>query len=260
MWNDAVFEPDQEINRAKGFINLVKDKKMTIDPLYRIHFSLIKIDNGKPVTLDYGWEKSLTKLGNTFSVDTGNYLLLTGNRQTDGSVIANLSFFNVGLNDTTHVTLQMKDHLNEINPITSYSEPILLKNSKGEILKLGSQKPCVMVWLDVNTEPGKHALKNIQQLKNELSNSGILFNFIVHEINQANRELLKNYQLPLDSRLMVDSGFKTLEKMKETTGLKSENLPVIIFLHNNEIYYYSTGYNIGVGEQILKLNEKLKLQ
>jgi hypothetical protein len=253
-WKDAVLkETKSELQREKGTIVLEKSKTLKIDPLYHIHFSLAWFENGKYNTLDYEWEKPLSKMGNTFSVDTGRYMLITGNRQADGSVLAQLSFFNVVANKTTNVILELNEQAQKLNSIAKYDQIIGFKDTKGMDFQIATQKPYVLAWLDANMEPSKHALNDIQQINKELSRSGIQFYFVVNELNESNKDLLKTYQLPEKSVLLTDKDFNLLNVLKSSTGLKSNNFPFIIFMLKNEIFYHSTGYNIGVGEQLLKI-------
>ncbi len=258
QWVDAGFDyTDKDVKRERGTILLEKAKNLKIDPLYRIHFSITKLDNGRYNTLDYEWEKPLSRMGNTFSVDTGQYMLVTGNRQPDGSVLTEMSFFRVMAGKTTSVLLELNEQNQQLEPLANYDQPIRFKDVKGTNYKINDQKPYVLAWLDANMEPSKHALNDIQQMNKELNTSGIQFYFMVKEINASNKDLLKTYALPVNSVLLTDPDYEMLNTMKESTGLKSINYPVVMLIKNNEIYYYSTGYNIGTGEQLLKIKNLL---
>jgi transglutaminase-like putative cysteine protease len=257
LWVDAVFDETIPRNRIKGKLVLSNVKQIKFDPLYRIHFSLMKLENGRFNTLDYGWEIPLSKLGNTFLLDTGHYMLLTGNRQPSGTVFANLSFFRIEEGKSYNLKMNFIEKISESKPLGILGEIMGLKNINGTDAFLNLNGPLVFVWLDANMEPSKHALNNIQQMNKELSKNKIRFYFIVNQLNESNKNLLKTYQLPENSTLLIDNGYGILNSITVKTGLKSTNYPVILYTLNNNIYYHSSGYNIGTAEQLLKMHNSL---
>jgi hypothetical protein len=99
-WIDVDFEnKEKSTTKSFGIIKLKNSSENEIAPLYRIHYSLSKFEEGKYNTLDYGWDTPFNDMPKELKLEAGSYLLLTGNRQTDGSVLTNLKFFTLKENE-----------------------------------------------------------------------------------------------------------------------------------------------------------------
>lgn len=257
-WNDASFEEKQiQSARPKGIIEISKAKELDIDPLYRVHFSITKLESGRFTTLDYGWDKPLSEVGTTLSVDTGTYMIITGNRQSSGSVSAQLKFFNVSTNQTIPVVLQLLDTQQNIMPLAHHIGSLRFEDVNHNPISIDTEKPCVLVWIDANKEPSKHALNDIQKMEVDLSNSELSFYFIVNKTTESSKNPLNNYVLPKNSYLLYDTNNALLKTISKEANSR-EKFPFIILMQGSGIYYKSLGYNIGVGEQLLKTINQLK--
>lgn len=83
------------------------------DPRYGTHFTLSRYDSGSYRLLQYDGSK--VTWSNTFAwggspIAAGDYLLTTGTRRDDGTVLTHLTFFRVGTQWTTYVPLVIIEH------------------------------------------------------------------------------------------------------------------------------------------------------
>ena len=248
-WLDVFFEPKPENkSAAKGKIELIKDPECKIDLLYRTHFSLAVFENGRYNTLDYGWGTPFSKMDNFLALDEGAYLLITGNRQTNGSVLTKMCFFNVKENETTKVYLNLRNQQSEAPALAKLTEQISLSSTQ----KLNLDERSILAWIDPSIEPGKHFLTNLTSLSAEFEKRKGLTIYLIHK--EEHSDLLAKYVMPKSVRLIEDNGFGSLESFKLDANLADYNsLPVVALIDKSTVYYVSAGYQIGIGEQLLKI-------
>ena len=86
------------------------------DPEYFRHFTLSRFDGQSFALLNYrDFEPWSARFDTPTDLETGYYMLATGSRLADGSVLANVSFLNIGPNRTTETDLPMRDN-SEVGP------------------------------------------------------------------------------------------------------------------------------------------------
>ena len=109
---DVNFENTEKGNAPQGFLNASYAPNSSLkDPLYYKHFTLSRIEDGKLHLLEFDEdaESSWSKIfSNLLKLDAGNYLMVTGSRMADGSVLSDLSFFTIEAAETTDVELKMR--------------------------------------------------------------------------------------------------------------------------------------------------------
>ncbi|MBI9066841.1 MAG: transglutaminase domain-containing protein [Salinivirgaceae bacterium] len=251
-WADAIFETTTNTERAKGFIKLSKAKNVNIDPQYRIQFSLAKFENGRFNTLDYGWNKPLSEFNSKLSVDTGSYLLITGNRQADGSVLSKLNFFKVDHNKTTKVKIEFTEPSPEEKVLVDFKCPLFFKNTNNETFEITGEETKALIWMELNEEPSKHVLNDIQNLKTEFLNNKIKLFFIINQRNEETIKLLESLNLSKNGTILFDKNWQQLKTLKTQSNIKLGEKPSVVLIRKHKILYIHSGYAIGVGEQLIK--------
>jgi transglutaminase-like putative cysteine protease len=259
-WNDMVFEKkENEVKTPKSSLILLNDKANgLVNPEYAIHFTIQKFKDGKYLTLDYEMDKRLKTFPCQLSVDAGDYLMVTGNRMQDGSVLTSLKFFSLKPKETKSQTITLrktkkqhkvittltgKETFKRLNDDTLISINGLLKNAKG-----------IVIWIESGKEPTRHAIVDISKLKANFEKWGGSFVLVLPENLKANFDKNILTELPSQTQVVVDNN--NILKVIETT-LKtklSTDLPVVTIINEKgEVIYLSKGYKIGTGEQLLKM-------
>ncbi|MFC2119400.1 transglutaminase family protein, partial [Bacteroidota bacterium] len=105
-WLDVDFKGKENIPE-KAFLSLLNFDN-TIDPEYYIHFTLARFDNGKYHTLEFDYNRKLSNFNKEIEIDSGYYMLVTGNRIADGSVLTNISFFNLTAGEKKRVVIKIR--------------------------------------------------------------------------------------------------------------------------------------------------------
>jgi transglutaminase-like putative cysteine protease len=229
QWIDVEFEKlDDERQSKPG--TLVINYKGNDDPRYYTHFSIKKFNGNTFDLLAYDAMDPGMDVGLTLSqlmaegglmLEEGYYVMSSGPRLDDGSVLNHLVFFTIESGKTTEIELVMRS---------------------AESLRKGDR---IMAYLDGGSEPTTHAMQDISILKDKFDkwNGKIIFIFKNDE-DYRNFKLKKFKDLPKNIDFKVNSGmvFDTIN-----------NLPCFQILNSeNEVIFEKQGYTIGLGEQMLR--------
>ena len=225
QWIDVEFKKtDDENQNNPGTLVIHYDGDD--DPRYYTHFSIKKF-NGNTFDLlaydamdpgmDVGMTLSQMMAYGGLSLDPGYYVMSSGPRLTDGSVLNHLVFFTIESDKTTNIELVMR---------TAASL------QKGEH---------IIAYLDGGSEPTTHAMQDISILKDEFEKWGGSVEFVFQNDNDYKNFKLKNFNaLPENIIFKVESNHQQI-------------LPIFFVLNEkDEVVFEKSGYTIGLGEQLLK--------
>ena len=252
-WIDVKFDKEEiaEIV-AKGQIKLINAAENNTDIKYRTHYAITKFKDGKYHTLDYGWGTKFEEMPEFLELESGKYLLLTGNRQSDGSVLTNMDFFNVEANQKTELLVKLRSKAGNIEAIAETSIPKQLMDIKGNTIEFDANKSNIIAFLDPNAEPTKHTLLDIGDIKTAFES---LESEIYLFVNNKNFDS-ELYPLPTTAKYVFDKDAQLLSAISDQMNKDFKDFPVFMIVKENKVYFLSTGYTIGIGEQIIKLIRK----
>ena len=258
-WVNVAFEPVTENITTKGFVHFGNADE-SIDPKYAINFTIARYNKGVYRTVDFDFGLKISEFENKTEVEAGKYLLVTGNRQADGSVLTSVTFFDVPAEVTTDIKVNIRQDFSPAEP-WAIIDPAAYKFSryagKEEITlsKQVSARGAVLIWIDPDKEPSKHVMADIPAVKDliEKWGGGVMFLFANDKVSASFKPA--NFPgLPAQTMFAHDKGARLLtetERLRHRNS--SSNLPVIIITDKNgNLVYYSEGYKIGIGEQIAK--------
>jgi transglutaminase-like putative cysteine protease len=236
-------------------------------PVYGIQYSVARFDSGKYHTLEYDFGDS-QPFPLTLSVEAGYYLLVTGNRLPDGTVLSNLSFFTVPAGDSVHVALNLREAAVplKIRGRIDMKAQIGIAGSKETVTlsEAAKGKGLVLAWIDPDKEPTKHALKDIEDLRQTFERWGGGIVLLTPGTSSLPLSATgKPFQLPQQAIL----GTGTLQSplwrdlAKSMHRHANAEMPVLLVANGKgDVYLFSEGYRIGVGEEVAKTITKLKSQ
>lgn len=235
QWVDVVFDDDFNENHYQNG-TLVIDYQGNDDPRYYSNFAIKKF-NGSTFDLlaydamdpgmDVGMLYSELMSGGGLPLDPGFYVMSSGPRLDDGSVLNRLVFFTIESGKTTNVELVMRHPL--------------IKNDS-----VSRENLRVIAYLDGGSEPTTHAMQEISIMKEKFEEWGGKMTFIFKDEENFKNFKLKNFNdLPKNVVFEVNSG---------TIFDSISSLPLIMILNeNDEVVFKKQGYAIGLGEHIMKI-------
>ncbi len=257
-WLNVYFEkPDLAQPDYGQLVFDVKNKSLKLDPMYYIHFTIAKLTDGKYITQDYEWETKLSNFPGKINLVTGNYRLITSNRQQDGSVLTQLTHFNIDKNKITNVPFEIRADKKAPEILGKIDLAETVQNSGG-VLTLQSlikNDYLILGWIEPDKEPTKHIFTDLKSLKENFESWNGNIVFAVPEFLRSAapaEEILKG--LPANCMLVKDNADKLFEQMKSTLGAEQRvSLPYItVSDKNGNVILLIEGYKIGGGEQLIK--------
>ncbi len=234
------------VKAPQGALAVQKNDKS--DPLYYRHFSISKVDGSKAVqlALDENVDIPLSKMfAPSCPLDCGYYMLTTGNRMADGSVLTHIEFFPIEENKTTETAFVFRQSDNKVSVIGSMDpEKKFLRDGKEvSILSQTGRGYFLVCCLGYKDEPTTHAVRQLTSIAEDINSKGLK----VVALGQAQPAGLTGLIAGTDKddsiRKMLASGCKKDGKV----------LPIIALCDSfGRIVYYSQGYNTSLGEELKK--------
>ena len=274
-WVDVDFEAAVQTTAKQGkVIASYQPIKALQDPKYYSHFTIAKVlPNGTLQTLNFERGGNVDMgLGDTWSgllkkplsMDEGNYMLVTGTRMANGSVLAEIEFFNVEADKTTPIQLEMRESKDEIQVIGNFnSENKFKRADNGEetsLLAPTGRGYYIVALLGSRQEPTNHAMRDIAAVKKELEDwgRGIVLLF-PDEKGYKNFDPKEFGDLPGTITYGLDIDGAIQKEMATAMKLQNANtLPIFLIADTfNRVVFVSQGYTIGLGEQLMKVIHKL---
>ncbi len=257
QWLRAGFDAEVLSQPEKGMLKLT-DKGNPVAPQYYLHYTIGFQKDGFYRTLEFPEGGKLTNSEKPIELEVGQYALVTGNRQEDGSVLSQMTFFTVEKGKLTTVAVELRKQSGELKPSGKLALEQLNLQKDGKAVSLSSLvagKFSVLVVLDPDKEPSKHILNDLGPYVDHFNKWGGQFVFAMPAEKAGQAGVLKTYQLPAKMESGIDPNDQILNAISAIygSGLK-DKLPLVLFCDAaGNVYLYSSGYKIGMGEQLLKV-------
>jgi transglutaminase-like putative cysteine protease len=297
-WLDVDFDgAGPAVAAPTGILKLAYTPDKVVDnPRYYSHFSLSKIENGRPRLLEFDegevdmgggvdWAHVFKK---GYPLEEGRYLLVSGNRLSSGAVPVSMVFFDVVAGEETVIDLVLRAGEGEVPVIGSFDAetlftPVALtKTEDGDVLSVISSEAkesllaaCgrghyALAILEPGKEPTNHVLRDLAAAREKLeawgrpivllcSNETAMHRLQV-EMSEGRYGLLPStIVLGLDSEGAVQKGIeKGLKVGPASASGAPTRLPLVILADTfNRVFFLSEGYTIGLGEQLAATVAKL---
>ena len=272
-WMDVDFEAAVQTTAKQGKVMATYAPiKALQDPKYYSHFTIAKIlPDAKLQTLNFRSASTDMGVGTTWStllkkpqpIDEGNYMMVTGTRMANGSVLAEVSFFNVEPDKTTDIKLEMRENLEEVQVIGNFnSENKFKRADNGEeisVLATTGRGYFVVAILGARQEPTNHAMRDIAAVKKDLEEWGRSMVLLFPDEKGYNSFDPKEFgDLPNTITYGIDADNHIQKEIASAMKLQNASqLPIFIIADTfNRVVFVSQGYTIGLGEQLMKVIHK----
>ena len=273
-WQDVKFDNTAEKTStaaALGTIVLAYEPTKLLDnPKYYSHFTISRIENGTAQLLNFDEGQADMGNGTTWSntfkngykLDAGTYMLTTGTRLANGSVLASNRIFEIKKGQTITLPLEIRQNTNEVSVIGSFnSESLVTKDGKEvSLLSQTGRGYYVVGILGVGQEPTNHALHDIEKMKEAFEAWGrpvvLLFE---SEADAAKFNHDEFPGLPSTVQFALDKDGSVRKQIAREMKLMNEKqMPMFIIADTfNRVVFVSQGYTIGLGEQMQGVFKKL---
>ena len=276
-WLDVDFDgAGPAVAAPKGTLRLTYTPDKVVDnPKYYSHFSLSKIENGRPRLLEFDegevdmgggmdWAHVFKK---GYPLEEGRYLLVSGNRLSSGTVPVSMVFFDVVAGKETVCDLVLRASENEVPVIGSFDAETKFRPV---VLSVVGRGHYALAILEPGKEPTNHVLRDLATASEKLEAWGRPIVLLcsdekaMHRLQVEMSEgrygiLPSTIVLGLDADGAVKKGIEKGMKVgpKSASGAPSR-LPLVILADSfNRVFFLSEGYTIGLGEQLAATVAKL---
>lgn len=268
LWHDVNFDETVQETAPQGTLCLAyTDFSIKENPSYYSHFSLSRLQNGT-LSLQEFPEEATWK--DTFSkgvqMDAGQYLLVSGTRMADGSVLAHLEFFGIKADALKKQTLKLRDNADELRVIGNFDCENYFTNYKGvhkTLLQSTGRGYYLVALIRDNHEPSTHILHECEEANIHLSQWPYLFVMLFpsQEELQSFRTHRRDFDGLPDNFIFGVADPATIEAMhiQELTH-GSQELPILIMADTfNRVVWFQQGYTIGIVDQIMSVIRQLMI-
>ena len=278
-WLDVHFDGKAEaVASPKGVLKLSFKPTTTIsNPQYYTHFSLSKIENGRPRLMAF--DEGEVDMGggvdwahvfkDGFTMDAGDYVLVSGNRLSDGSVPVSMLFFRVEEGKVADVPLRIDEGTGAVPVIGSLDAEKLFTPDGSEIdcslLSAVGRGFYVVAILDPGKEPTNHALRDLVAARERLAAWGrpiVLLCESAEALERLKKEAMEGRYGAIPNDIPIVLGVDTAgiraaiaaDQKLAGTG----RLPLVVVADSfNRLFFCSEGYTIGLGDQIAGIVARL---
>ncbi len=269
-WHEVKFEESESLKtEPSGKLQLNFTPSDTHNDLaYYTYFTLSKLVKNSPQLLTYPEDATWS---NTFkdgvNLEPGTYILTTGNRQSDGSVLASITTFSINERKECVLPLGLREAqvstaiIGTIDKDLSYERLTDAYNAKQEKL-LANKGYTIVGIIAPNHEPTNHALNDILPHIKELETMEC--NIVI--LDKSSKAFLgynhyNDFSAAPNAKwlLSAQENDPLITKIDQQLNLTSPELPIFFLSDNNgNVFFLKQGYTIYLGEQILKTIKKIE--
>lgn len=246
------------VGASSGTLRIRLTDECPEKPEYFRNFTIARFDGYVPHVLNlHGLAGDA--ISESLTLPAGYYWLTTGNRLADGTVLARIVSFRVNRGDLTQADLKIRRDEKQPELFGTIPAGLIMTGMDGATEKLDdllSRSDVLLAFIEPGSEPSKHLLRELGELKDEFDNIGMQVRlFIASErLTQSFRE--SDYgHLPDATRFCLDEKEVWLSKVKGSLVARiQDSLPLVLVISQERaIRYVSAGYRIGTGMDILRL-------
>jgi hypothetical protein len=254
-WNDLFFSDQDKPGGIKGYIRLISSETKPV-PEYYSHFTLARFENGRYNTLEYDYNRKVTDFKEELSLAPGSYMLVTGNRLANSRILSELTFFDLAAGEHRSVEVKLRKDLTPHRILGNIDLQIILKllDQNVTVADRITGNGVVILWIDPDKEPSRHIFNDLPHLKKELDEWGGYFIFLTDPSviwEGFTEEQLKTLPYNLLFGHDIAASNSAIASL-DATGIR---LPFVVLTDKTgNILYSSSGYRIGIGEQILRFS------
>lgn len=267
-WHDISWEKKVSASAKaapKGGVKFIYEPTTRIpDPAYYTNYTISAIKDGRLRLMEYDDFMPLSEFkGENAQLDAGDYLLVTGQRLADGTVLCKGEIFNISPEKVTEVPLEIRHDDTALQVIGSLNAEDLYHDialdEDRSILSTTGRGYYALCILRPGHEPSAHAINDIAAAAQRVKDTGrtILLLFeSPEEYARFDRSLFP--ELPENVRFGIDIDGKIVKEIEESLHIPNADRPLFVVADTfNRIVFVSSGYTIHLGDTLADVFSRL---
>ena len=265
-WHTVNFMTEKVV--PKGELMLHYAQKTVSDPKYFLNFTIGKLEDGRVRTIDLGSNAAVdmgvgasykTIFTKPVTLEEGDYLLSTGNRRSDGAVLADLVSFQVEAGKLTNIDMLIRpcvEKMEILGVVPTALSIVPEGKTKPEAIRLPEKGYMAIALIEANKEPTNQLLRDMSGMKDDFENLGVPLYFVFKDADHQAKFNRADFRVfPSVMQWGTDLDGRLLKGLAEGLCLtNTESLPLIVLLNaKGEVVFVSQGYRVGLGTQIMNI-------
>lgn len=252
-------------NTEEGFIRYAQDEFADEPAKYFHNFTLARFEQGVYRTMDYGFGQPAMYDQNV-PVLPGSYRLTTATRLSDGTALVRWQHFEVKAGETATLKLLFPKE-NKESPVLGRIENAVevrwMDGGTRSLSDFNQSGPVVCAWLEPDREPSKHLIRELRELKAEYDQLTAPLLLCVGEDKKTASFSPSDYtDLPAAATFAEeDATYRMLTSLQQGLGESAgqeQAFPIVFVLdRERQIRFYSSGYKLGIGRDVLRTLKQL---
>ena len=240
------------------------------DAKYYIHFTLSRLtDDNRLQLLTYPEDATFqSTFAQGVTLDPGTYILTTGTRMANGSMLSQMQRFCITSGQATSVPFTLRTSSDAVAVIGSLNAedlylPVtpndLATTTATSLLSTCGRGYYALGLIAPNQEPTNHALRDIALVGSDFEKWGRRLVLLFADADAASRFNFKEFDgLPATTAWGTDIDGAIHREVVEQMHLDARSLPIFLICDSfNRVVFVQQGYTIGLGEQMLKVIRQL---
>ncbi len=270
-WTDVKFSDGtesatapSEVKKSHLQLNYTPTGHLT-NPRYYNHFAISKIEGGFPTQLEYEDGYGVEEINKENEpLDEGQYMLMSGQRMADGSVLVRGEIFVLKDGSDAELPLIIREDPAGVQVIGNLNAENLYRplgeDADRSILSTTGRGYYVLGIIGAGQEPSAHALNDLSAVSDELEKWGHSIVVLFPDDDSASRFDAGHFSgLPSNLTFGVDTGNLSQDELRESLNLTDPSLPIFVIADSfNRVVFVTQGYTIGLGDRILETLGKIK--
>lgn len=246
-WVDIKDASSAKVKKGTLVLKSVDDTKLE----YRKNFTIAKL-SGAYHTLNF---KEKIELAN-IPLEEGFYRIMTSDRNDDGNVLTTMHYAKIKENETTILSVEVKKHDIIAKYMLDIKNHIVydIHTNKKELFDIVSTKNSMVAYIDVSKEPTEHLLNEIFEAQERFNKIDANLLLVLKEQKDMHDKTLQKV-LKVVEKIQIYIGYseESIQYIYEDIHIFDKNLPLVCVVNNNrKIINAWAGYNVGIGEMVLK--------
>ena len=265
-WHTVNFMTEKVVPKGELMLNYAQ--KTVSDPKYFLNFTIGKLEDGRVRTIDLGSNAAVdmgvgasykTIFTKPVTLEEGDYLLSTGNRRSDGAVLADLVSFQVEAGKLTNIDMLIRpcvEKMEILGVVPTALSIVPEGKTKPEAIRLPEKGYMAIALIEANKEPTNHLLRDMSGMKDDFENLGVPLYFVFKDADHQAKFNRADFRVfPSVMQWGTDLDGRLLKGLAEGLCLtNTESLPLIVLLNaKGEVVFVSQGYRVGLGTQIMNI-------
>ena len=176
-WHTVNFMTEKVVPKGELMLNYAQ--KTVSDPKYFLNFTIGKLEDGRVRTIDLGSNAAVdmgvgasykTIFTKPVTLEEGDYLLSTGNRRSDGAVLADLVSFQVEAGKLTNIDMLIRpcvEKMEILGVVPTALSIVPEGKTKPEAIRLPEKGYTAIALIEANKEPTNHLLRDMSGMKDD---------------------------------------------------------------------------------------------